>query len=414
MSESDAAEARRLAWFHEARYGMFLHWGPYAVAGRGEWVMNRERIPVDEYTERYVMPWHAEHYRPEEWAALAREAGMGYVVLTARHHDGFALWPTEATDFHAGRLGPQRDLVGPFVEAVRQAGLRVGLYYSPASWTHPDYPGAFFRDWPSSDDWADDAARQRYIAYYRRELDELMTRYGRIDLLWYDGCIPGDLEGAATNAMVRARQPDILISPRNGPPSDFDVCEQAIHPAPPGRAWEACLTLRRDTWGYHAGDPTCKTPRDILEMLITTASNGGNLLLNVGPRPDGTIPEDEAAALRDAGAWLKRNPGWLSDSGRSPFSWNNNARVTVKGSTVYLHFLSWPGEECCWAECANRVTSARWLATGEAVDFRQEGARLWLSPMPNPLPDAPIATLALTVEGEPAAYTRQTSFWIAG
>ena len=150
----------RVAWFNEARYGMFIHWGAYSVAARGEWVMNRERIPLDEYTHRYVDRFAAERYDPAAWAQLARAAGMGYVVLTARHHDGFALWDTQTRPFNAAKLGPKRDLVRPFVQAVRDAGLRVGLYYSVADWTHPDYPGPFERDWPTG--WRDQAARRRF------------------------------------------------------------------------------------------------------------------------------------------------------------------------------------------------------------------------------------------------------------
>ena len=136
------------SWLHDARYGMFIHWGAYAAAGRGEWVANRERIPLEECTRRYVANFRAESYDPSAWAALAKEAGMGYAVLTTRHHDGFALWPTRTSDFYAGNLGPKRDLVGPFIEAFREAGLQVGLYYSPAHWFHSDYLGAYFRDWP--------------------------------------------------------------------------------------------------------------------------------------------------------------------------------------------------------------------------------------------------------------------------
>jgi len=131
-------------WFNECRYGMFIHWGTYSVAARGEWIMNRERIPKAEYTEKYINNWHAENYCPEEWAQLAKKSGMGYMVLTTRHHDGFALWDSKVNDWNTAKFGPKKDLVAPYVKACREAGLKVGLYYSPASWTHPDYPGPFF------------------------------------------------------------------------------------------------------------------------------------------------------------------------------------------------------------------------------------------------------------------------------
>ena len=399
-------------WFNRARYGMVIHWGAYSVAGRGEWAMNRERIPFAEYRERYAARFLAEKYRPEEWARLARDAGMGYVVLTARHHDGFALWDTALRDFNSVQLGPRRDLIRPYVEAVRAAGLKVGLYYSVADWTHPDYPEPFARDWPKA--WPDEGARKRFIAYYRAQLDELMTRYGKIDMLWYDGCIPDPTDGAEVNAFVRTLQPDILLNSRNGRQfEDFDNSEQAIHPAAPGKNWEACMTLN-DSWGYHAGDHNWKSAREVIRMLTETAKGGGNLLLNVGPRADGSIPEESVAILRQAGDWLRRNGEFLADSERSPFSWNSFGNTTVKGNTVYLHLSNGPGEELCYTEIGNRVTSVRLVDGGTPVAFRQENNRLFLTGLPYPLRDPIATTLAIEVEGRPEPLTRQTTFWIPG
>jgi alpha-L-fucosidase len=403
-----------LDWFEEARYGMFVHWGPYAVAARGEWVMNRERIPLAEYTARYVDNWNAERYDPSAWCRLAREAGMGYIVLTARHHDGFSLWDSAVDDFNAARMGPRRDLLVPYVEAAREAGLKVGLYYSPASWAHPDYPAAYYRDWPGQDDWRDEAARGRFVAYYQAQLRELMTGYGTIDYLWFDGCIPENIEGDAALAMVRKLQPSILVNNRLGKPFDILCCEQAIRPAPKGQAWEACMTLN-ENWGYHGGDRTWKTSEKVVEMLLTCAQSGGNLLLNIGPRGDGTVPEESVRILREAGAWVARNGSAVSRSERHPFSWNNTARpITCRGSSVYLHFTTNPLGSFCWAEVRNRVLAARWLVDGRPVSFRQEGERLYLENLPDILPDAPVATIELELDGEPEALTKQTSFWIPG
>ena len=404
-----------LAWFNEARYGLFIHWGAYAVAGRGEWVRNRERIPQEEYTEKYVREFKAERYDPHEWAALAVEAGMKYVVLTTRHHDGFCLWDTDTTDFHAARIGPERDLVRPFADAVRAAGLKVGFYYSVADWHHSDYPDPYARDWP--DAWPDEAARRRFVAFYRAQLEELMTRYGTVDVLWYDGCIPEPTDGQEVNTFVKTLQPDILINARNGAPYDFEVSEQAIKPAPPGHAWEANLTLNAN-WGYHAGDRQYKTAKDVVMMLTETAASAGNLLLNVGPKADGTIPEKSKEILREAGAWLARNGEFLAGSSRSPFSWNNWGRLTTKttaeGSRVYLHIFHSPGPELCIAEIKNRVLSARVLETGAALPFTQTPDRLFLRGLPPPGAGVLVQTLVLEVEGEPEALRPQTSFWIPG
>jgi alpha-L-fucosidase len=400
-------------WFNQARYGLFIHWGPYAVAARGEWVRNRERIPQDEYSRLYAENFRAENYDPAAWAALAKEAGMGYVVLTTRHHDGFALWPTKTSNFHAGNLGPKRDLVKPFVEAVRAAGLKVGLYYSPADWHHPDYPQGYFRDWPGEKDWASPEARERFIAYYRAQLVELLSDYGQIDYLWFDGCIPDDLRRSEVNEELLRLQPHLLINERNGSPSHVHISEQAIRAPNTGGLWEACMTLN-DNWGWHAGDTQWKSPRDVIKMLCETATNGGNLLLNVGPRADGAIPEESVRILRDAGAWLGRNKESIRDSERSPFSWNNWGRVTVNGNFVYLHIRNSTGSDLCWTELKNKVLAARWLDGGAPVAFEQNGERLFLRNLPVPLPDPLTTTIVLEVDGKPAALTAQTSFWIPG
>jgi len=396
---------KNLKWFDEARFGMFIHWGPYAVAARGEWVMNRERIPVEEYTERYVNSWRAENYNPGEWAQLAKDAGMGYVVLTTRHHDGFSLWNSKRSVFNAANFGPRRDLLAPYVEALRTAGLKVGFYYSPASWTHPDYPGPFARDWAAEKDWADESARRRFIEFYRGQLEELLTGYGKIDYLWFDGCFPGNLDGDETLDRVRKIQPEIVVNNRLGKPCDVQCCEQAIHPAAAGQPWEACMTLN-DNWGYHAGDGNWKKPCHVVEMLLTCAEKAGNLLLNIGPRADGGVPEESVRILREAGAWLRRNQMAVRDSERHPFSWNNTARpITARGNRVYLHFLKDPGGSFCWAEAKNRVKSARLLADGRPVAFRQEGNRLFLEDLPSPLQDAIATTVELELDGKPEAIT---------
>jgi alpha-L-fucosidase len=398
-----------LSWFTAARYGMFIHWGAYSVAGRGEWVMNREMIPLDEYTRLYVDAFTAERYDPVVWARLARQACMQYVVLTTRHHDGFCLWDSDTTDFTAAKRGPGRDLLEPFVDAVRSEGLRVGFYYSVADWCHPDYPGPFHRDWPRQ--WHDEAARQRFVDYYIAQLRELMTRYGTIDILWYDGCVPGPLDGARANAMVRELQPDILINERNGEPFDFRISEQTLK-AKDG-PWEACMTLN-DNWGYHVGNAQWKDARAVIRMLVTTAGKGGNLLLNVGPRGDGSIPEESVRILTEAGQWLAKNGEFLPDSDRAPFSWNNSSVLTTRGSTVYVHIFNSPGAEgeYCLAEIRNKVLSAREVATGKPVEFEQRGPRLFLRGLPWPWREKIALTLALEVEGAPEPVREQETFWI--
>ncbi|MFA6289510.1 MAG: alpha-L-fucosidase [Opitutaceae bacterium] len=401
-------------WFNEARYGLFIHWGAYSVAARGEWTRNRERLSHEDYTRLYAENFRAENYDPASWAALAKEAGMGYVVLTARHHDGFALWPTKTDEFHAGRIGPKRDLIGPYVEAVRAAGLKVGLYYSPADWHHPDYPGPFFRDWPGEKDWRSPEARERFIAYYRSQLVELLSDYGRIDYLWYDGCIPDDLRRREVNEELLRLQPHLLINERNGPPSHVHISEQAIRPPKkPDALWEACLTLN-ESWGWHAGDAHWKNPGEVVKLLTETAKDGGNLLLNVGPKPDGTIPEESVRILREVGAWLRRNREAFTRSERSPFGWGHWGRVTVRGSRIYLHIRKSTGPELRWCDLKSKVLSARWLADGEPIAFSQSPGVLVLRDLRASQLDGLPAIVVLEVEGKPEAFTAQTTFWIPG
>mgnify|MGYP001190360377 CR=1 FL=1 len=397
-------------WFQEARYGMFIHWGPYSVAGRGEWVLNRENVPYEEYIQKYVNSFQAERFDPEKWVRLAKKAGMNYMVLTARHHDGFALWDTKTTDFQSVKMGPGRDLVREYLEALRKHGMKAGLYYSMADWSHEDYPGAYGRDWPSS--WKDEDSCRRFVSFYRRQLAELMSEYGEVDLLWFDGCIPASPNASEINREIKKRQPRILINDRHGDPWDFQCCEQAIHPANEEVAWEACMTLN-DNWGYHAGDNNYKTPEQVAMMLAKTASNGGNLLLNIGPKADGTLPDRTEQILLEVGKWLERSGEAIYGSERSPFSWNNSGEVTVKGNKVYLHLFHGTGERFCLAGIQNRVIGVRLLAYDRAIAYRQVGSRLFLSGLPVPLPDPIATTIVIETEGEARAVKPQTSFLIA-
>ncbi len=399
------------SWFQEAHYGMFVHWGPYAVAGRGEWVMNRERIPAAEYREKYVQNFRAENYDPAAWVRLAVEAGMKYVVLTTRHHDGFCLWDTKTSENNAMNFGPRRDLLRPFADAVRAAGLKLGFYYSGADWTHPDYPDAFARDWAKG--WQSPEHRARFIAYYKAQLRELMTQYGKVDLLWYDGCSPADMREPAANLMVRELQPHIMINNRNGEPCDFQCSEQTIKPAAEGTPWEACMTLN-DNWGYHASDRNWKRAGDVLGMLLETRKSGGNLLLNVGPKADGTIPAETVAILREAGAWIRRHEEIFPGVDRSPFTWNNSSKLTVRGNTIYVNFEKVGPREMCVADIRNRVLSARHVGSGRAIPFEQrmnEG-RLFLRELPGREEEPLVATIALAVEGKPQSIATQENFWI--
>jgi len=241
-SKAERDRAKRMQWWHEARFGMFVHWGLYSQLGRHEWVMNRERIPVAEYEKL------AETFKPKprparQWARLAAKAGMKYMVMTTKHHEGFCLWDTAQTDYNAARCGPGRDLVREYVDACREFGLKIGFYYSLMDWHHPD--GARCA--------RSERARRRFLDFTQGCVRELMSNYGKIDIMWYDVSWPlgsPELwESRKMNRMVRRLQPEILINNRSQLPEDFGTPEEHITAAEAGRAWEACMTFN-GAWGW--------------------------------------------------------------------------------------------------------------------------------------------------------------------
>jgi len=390
---------RTCKWFNEARLGLFIHWGAYAVNGRGEWVMNHERIAKEDYTRDFVEQFHAEKYDPADWVEKARRWGMKYIVLTTRHHDGFALWDSKVNPYNAANLGPKRDLLKPFADAVRAGGLKLGFYYSPASWTHPDYPGAYYRSWPwDMDAWESEEHRQRFIAYYRAEMKELLTQYGKVDYLWLDGCAPWNtLDGDESLRIAREFQPWIITNNRLGNPFDVETCEQAITPAEAGQDWEACMTASQSGWGY-TKCRAWKSREDILTMLLNCAKSAGNLLINVGPKPDGTIPEEADRLFNSIGDWMAKNHAAIENSERSPFSWNDSTKITVCGNTVYHTFQYEIEGDFHWNELTNKVKRVYALDTGEDLKFEQNGSRLTVK---NLTGDWLFRVLAIEVEGTP-------------
>ncbi|MEM2443621.1 MAG: alpha-L-fucosidase, partial [Candidatus Bathyarchaeia archaeon] len=350
----------RLRWWVEARFGMFIHWGLYAIPARGEWVMFFERIPKSEYA-KLARRFNPRRFDADEWVTLAKEAGMRYMVLTTRHHDGFCLWDSQVSDFTSVKATPaKRDFIAEYVEACRRAGMRIGFYYSLLDWRWPEY-----WDGPAKnpEGWA------RLRDYVHAQVRELMTNYGKIDILWYDGAWPykaEDWQSERLNAMVRSLQPNIIINNRSGLPEDFETPEQHIryHERP----WESCMTIDESWWGYHAGDRHLKSTLEIVRLLVRCVAGNGNLLLNVGPRADGSIPEAYKRRLRAVGEWLKRNGESIYGAGAAPFRAAHLGHVTAKGNKVYVHVFYWPGKsEICIAGIKNRVTGARMLAADKTL-----------------------------------------------
>ena len=387
----DEDRERRMKWWHDARFGMFIHWGLYSVVGRHEWVMENEGIPVAEY-EQLAKRFTPQPNAARTWARLARQAGQKYMVMTTKHHEGFCLFDTKLTNYCAPKQACGRDLVKEFVDAARAEGLRVGFYYSLMDWHHPD--GARCAE--------DEGARRRFVDYIHGQVRELCSNYGKLDVLWYDVNWPLKAEGweaAKMNAMVRQLQPDIIINNRTGLPEDFATPEQRIEAA--NRAWESCMTMN-DSWGYQKADMNWKTPRTVVRNLITCARDGGNYLLNIGPKPDGSIPEDSVRILTAVGKWMDKNGGAIYTAEPCQVKRHNYALFTRKGTTLYMHVHYWPGEYVAISGLKSKVRSARLQATGKSIQFEQDQFRTRFTGLPSAAPDDPVTTIAIECETEPA------------
>jgi alpha-L-fucosidase len=390
----DADREARMKWWHEARFGMFIHWGLYSVLGRHEWVMENEGIPVAEY-EQIAKRFKPKPNAARDWAKLAKAAGQKYMVMTTKHHEGFCHFDSKLTDYCAPKQGPGRDLVKEYVEAARAEGLRVGFYYSLMDWHHPD--GARCAK--------DEAARQRFVAYIHGQIRELLTNYGQIDVLWYDVASPLDAKGWESekmNDMVFKLQPKIIVNNRNKLEGDFATPEQRIQAEK--RAWESCMTMN-DSWGYQKSDDAWKTPKTVVRNLITCAHDTGNYLLNIGPKPDGSIPEESVKIMTTVGKWMEKNGKSIYDTDVCQPRRSNYASFTRKGNTLYMHIHFWPGETAILGGLMSKVQGARLLATGKPVKFEQDQFRVKFTGLPATAPDDPITTIAIDCDGEPKQDT---------
>jgi len=402
MSAATARDGERFKWFHEARFGMFVHWGLYSIPARGEWVMYQEQTPKEEYA-RLADRFHPRYFKMDRWVELAHEAGMKYMVLTTRHHDGFCLFDSEVSEFTSAKTAAGRDFVAEFVEACRRGGMRIGLYYSLLDWRFPAYLDREGR--PES--------LEAMVRQVHAQVREIMSNYGSIDMLFYDGGWFPDLRPEEAvgiwrshelNAMVRELQPDILINDRSGIKEDFDTPEQNVTPSGPGRAWQSCMTIGdRWGWGYIRHNPNRKSVTHLIQCLVKAAAGGGNYLLNIGPRADGTVPSEDAERLRAVGDWLKVHGESIYGAGRCAFRGGIVGMTTARGSTAYCHVFKWPGTEACITGVANEVKSARVLTTGQEPEVeKMSDGRLFVRGLPEDPPDAHDTVIALELDGPPA------------
>jgi alpha-L-fucosidase len=429
----DPEREARLAWFREAKYGLFVHWGLYAipagewkgrrVPGIGEWIMNRARIPVAEY-ETLAKQWDPVRFDADAWVQLAKDAGMRYIVITAKHHDGFALFDSKVTRWDVVDATPsKRDVLKELADACRKHGMPLGFYYSQAQDWHE--PGGAGNDWDFGPD-LDAAGKERkeYDAYLRGKAEpqvrELLTGYGPVALVWFDTPRMMTPERAQRfTDIVRSLQPRTLIDGRLGAAGDYvSTADNVIPPAAQATAWEVPATLNH-TWGYRKDDHDWKSPGDVTFKLVDIVSKGGNYLLNVGPMADGTIPEPSQDTLRAAGRWLKANGEAVYGAGPSPwgeefgepsargdkdlrgnalFLPRNEWRVTTKPGRLFFTFFQEPRVPFELPAMKNAVKRAYRLADGESVEVKVENGRPRLV-IPRPIHDPMATVVVVEIEG---------------
>ncbi len=409
----------RIQWFHQARFGLFVHWGLYSLLERGEWVFFRERIPLAEY-EALAECFTGEAFDAEALVRLAVASGMKYAVLTTRHHEGFCLWDTRVTDFNSVQRSGRRDFVREFVDACRRHNLRVGLYISNKDWRQPGY-------WNPAK-YPESAARM--VDDLHRMVEELLTNYGRIDVLWFDGSwIDIGRAGIEDEAAfwrasqlldrIYELQPHILVNNRLGVPGDLDTPEQHIKESQAGRGWEACMTIGDESaWGYSSHNPVRKSLGQLLRNLSRTAIGEGNFLLNTGPRGDGSIPEEDALLLRQVGDWLRIHGEAIYGSRRFDYRAAMYAQggFTRQGNTLYLHVFRWSGEHLSLPLFKNAPELVTLLPTGQAATVeRLSNGRLQVGGLPE-LPPHPCQTvLRLEFADEPMLLDEQDhAAWLFG
>jgi alpha-L-fucosidase len=419
----DGEQDRRLQWWREARFGMFIHWGLYAIPagewnGRttpkqlGEWIMHDREIPLAEY-EKLVARLNPLEYDAREWVRIAKDAGMKYLVITSKHHDGFALWDSTVSDYDVTATPYKRDLLKPLAAAAREAGLKFCAYYSILDWHHPDYLPRREGDARP----AEIARFDRYVTYMKTQLRELVTNYDPA-VLWFDGEWDPTWtheRGVDLYDYVRSLKPDIIINNRvdkgrrglegltraGGFKGDFGTPEQQI-PAMglPGVAWESCMTMN-DTWGYRKDDHNWKSSRALIRHLIDSASKGGNFLLNVGPTAEGLIPAPSVERLADLGAWMRTNGQAIYGTTASPFPQPPWGRVTQKPSRLYLHVFDWPREGRLVIPVANHVANAVLLPAPGARVVATTGATGVTLQLPPAAPDVVASVIRLDIKGAP-------------
>jgi alpha-L-fucosidase len=430
LAETKAERDARMQWWRDARFGLFIHWGIYSVpAGEwggktryGEWIRDSARIPIEVY-EKFVGQFNPVKFNADAWVRAAADAGMKYIVITSKHHDGFAMFDSKQTDFDVMSTPFGRDVLKELAAACDRNGIKLCFYHSIMDWHHPDYLPR--RPWEEKDRPADTAVFSRFIAYLKAQLRELLTRYGPLGVLWFDGeweATWNEDLGRDLYDYVRSLQPSIIINNRVGAsrsgmegfsenkesPGDFGTPEQQI-PATglPGVDWETCLTMN-DNWGYNRADQNWKSVRDLIRTLVETASKGGNFLLNVGPTAEGVFPGPSLERLAAIGRWMKVNGDSIYGTTAGPFAalpWGRATQKSIEGGNrIYLHIFDWPNDGTLEVPPFAGEPRAAFFLSGPGkplpVERREDGL---LIRVPADAPDADDTVIVLEIDGPAGA-----------
>ncbi|MBV9469069.1 MAG: alpha-L-fucosidase [Abitibacteriaceae bacterium] len=414
--ETPAQRDARMKWWREAKFGMFIHWGVYSVPagfyqgkevpGIGEWIMNRGKIPVAEY-RAFAKQYNPVKYNPEAWVELAKAAGMKYIVITSKHHDGFANFDSKASDWNIVKATPYgKDVLKPLAEACRRNGIKLGFYYSQAQdWNNPGGAAAGGH-WDKAQDGDMDAYIKNVAV---PQVKEILSNYGPISVLWWDTPVDMTKERAAQFIPLLKLQPGIIMNNRlgGGYRGDTETPEQFV-PATgfPGRDWETCMTMN-DTWGFKSNDNHWKSTESLIRNLVDIASKGGNYLLNVGPTSEGLIPQPSVERLQAIGQWMKVNGEAIYSTTASPFkhlAWGRcTKKIAGNNTTLYLHVFDWPKDgKLLVPGLKNAVTMADVLAANRREALAtQSGPEGVMIMVPTTAPDPVSSTVVLEIKGAP-------------
>ena len=438
-SSRDQKNESPISWWRDARFGLFIHWGLYSIpAGEwngqtnyGEWIRNNAQIPLEEYN-KFLDQFNPQEFDAGEWVRIAKNAGMKYIIITSKHHDGFALWNSEISDFDVMATPFQRDILKELAEACKDAGIKLGFYHSIMDWHHPDYLPR--RNWEINRS-TEGADYDRYVDFMKSQLEELLTNYGELGVLWFDGEWEETWtheQGVDLYNYVKSYQP-ILINNRvdkgrggmagmteAGYVGDFGTPEQEIPETGfPGVDWESCMTMN-DNWGYNKYDDNWKSAKQLIRDLADIASKGGNLLLNVGPTSEGLFPEESVKILKEIGEWMDVNGESVYGTEASPFEGIKWGRITYKstsnGATLYLHVFDWPEDGKLHLHgITNRPTSAKLLAGGGRIIAKRMEDGIEINLLEN-APDSINSVIKLSLKGTldvinpPRIITRENIF----